>query len=414
MSQPLTVQREEYQWYLKALNSGASVLHRLGFPFGKLDESSLLQGARKATGLDDWGGEHFLEPMRVMLEDVESSNLTTLARISTRDIGVHCLSNRLRLTDYFKQHPEVRNHKIDRPVFILGFPRTGTTVLQNLLALGPDRRALPFWEIMNPVPLHPDPVRDRKLRINASDAKLRVAYWVVPEMAAVHEIRSESLEECWPLLANGFTVMAWDMGSGWRNYGEWLLQQDMAPSYREYRECLQVMAQRVPDTDFVLKCPDHLWFVDSLLEVFPDACIVWTHRDPVESIASYCSLISLNWRLMYGQFDPKEVGEHIEKRFLNGVQRAMAVRDRVGSDRFFDVDFVQLCEDPNRVVGEINRHFDLAPISEEAISGYFAKKRKDERGRHRYSVERYGIDRERVHARYAEYIERFQIPLRDG
>lgn len=413
MSQKFTVQREEYSLGLKALNYGAGALHRLGFQFGELGEASLLESARKATGLDDWGGEHFLEPMRIMLDDVEASGMTHLARISTRDIGVHCLSTRLRITDYFKRHPHVNETKIERPVFILGFPRTGTTLLQNLLALDPTRRALPFWEILNPVPFDDDPVKDEKARIKAANGKLRVAYWVVPEMAEVHEIRATTLEECWPLLANGFTVIAWDMGSGWRSYGKWLLNHDMVSSYREYKQCLQIMAQRQPESGFVLKCPDHLWFVDSLVDVFPDAAIVWTHRDPVDSIASYCSLISLNWRLMYGSFDPHEIGRHIEDRFLSGIQRALAARDRLGEEGFYDVDFVQLCDDPCSVLNGISNHFGISPISPESVDGYLGTKRKDAKGKHKYSVERYGLDAKRIHERYAEYIDRFQIPLRE-
>jgi len=414
MPDELTVKREEYRWSLKALDRGAALLHRLGLPFSRLGEASLLAGARKATGLEDWGGEAFLEPLRVMLDDVESSDLTSLARISTRDIGLHCLGNRLKITEYLKQHPRVVEHKIDRPVFILGFPRTGTTLLQNLLDLDERRRALPFWEIMNPVPFHDDPVKDKKARVRAANAKLRIAYWVLPEMAAVHEIRAESLEECWPLLANSFTVMAWDMGSGWRNYGEWLLKHNMDDSYAEYKKALQIMAQRVPGSEFVLKCPDHMWFVDSLLENFPDACIVWTHRDPVASIASYCSLISLNWRLMYGRFDPTEIGAHIENRFLNGIERAMAVRERVGEEHFFDVDFVQLCENPASIVNQITEKFGLSSISPEAVQGYLDTERQDAKGSHKYSIERYGLDVDRIYERYAAYIERFNIPVQRG
>ena len=412
MKEALTVGREEYRWSLKALNAGASMLYRLGFPLCELGEASLLEGARRATGLEDWGGEHFLEPLRVMLDDVESSDLTSLARISTRDIGIQCLATRLRLTEYFKQHPHVNEHAIKRPVFILGFPRTGTTVLQNLLSLDPDRRALPFWEILNPVPVNDDHEKDKAARIRSANAKLRVAYWVLPEMAEVHEIRAETLEECWPLLAAGFTVMAWDMGSGWRSYGKWLLGHDMTASYREYKQCLQVMAQRDPGSDFVLKCPDHLWFVDSLLKVFPDACIVWTHRDPYDSIGSYCSMMSLNWRLMYGRFDPKEVGAHIQERFLNGIERALAVRERVGDSNFYDVDFVQLCQDPESVIDGITSHFDLPHIEHSAIRDYLGKKRQDARGKHKYDAERYGLDRAEVYEKYKGYIERFNIPVR--
>jgi hypothetical protein len=256
-------------------------------------------------------------------------------------------------------------------------------------------------------------VKDKKARIKAANGKLRVAYWVVPEMAEVHEIRATTLEECWPLLANGFTVIAWDMGSGWRTYGKWLLNHDMVSSYREYKQCLQIMAQRQPESGFVLKCPDHLWFVDALVDVFPDAAIVWTHRDPVDSIASYCSLISLNWRLMYGSFDPHEIGRHIEDRFLSGIQRALAARDRLGEDCFYDVDFVQLCDDPCSVLDGISNHFGISSISPESVDGYLGTKRKDAKGKHKYSVERYGLDAKRIHERYAEYIDRFQIPLRE-
>ena len=179
-------------------------------------------------------------------------------------------------------------------------------------------------------------------------------------------------------LANGFTVMA-DMGSGWRGHGEWLLQHDMTQAYAEYKQCLQVMAQRQPQSDFVLKCPDHLWFVDSLIKNFPDGhCL--THRDPVASIVSYCSLISLNWRLMYGRFDPVEIGRHIEDRFLIGIERAMAVRERVGEDMFLDVDFQTLCDDPVGVVGQITDNFGLSLISSDAIHGYLHKKRQDAKG----------------------------------
>ena len=115
---------------------------------------------------------------------------------------------------------------------------------------------------------------------------------------------------------------------------------------------------------------------------------------------------------MYGRFDPIEVGAHIENQFLNGIERAMAVRERVGEDRFFDVDFVELCNEPGRIVSQITDHFDLTPISQEAVDGYLNTKRQDAKGAHKYSVERYGLDTARIYERYRPYIERFQIPVK--
>ncbi len=414
LAQNLTVQRESYRMSIRALSMGASMVNRLGLPFGKIDEASLLQSARRATGLDDWGGEYFLEPMRRLLADVESGGITALARISTRDVALKHLTNRLELTEQFRKHPELNDLAIERPLFILGFPRTGTTLLQNLLGLDTQRRALPFWEIATPVPVCEDPAEDKRRRVKDINRKLDVAYFVVPEMEQVHEIRAETFEECWPLLANSFTVPNWEMSSRWTNYGSWLLDHDMVPAYQEYKQCLQVMTQRVPGTNLVLKCPDHLATLDALLEVFPDACIVWTHRDPVDCIASYCSMVSLNWRLLYGRYDPKEIGGYITDRFLRWVERAMEVRDKVGSERFFDVDFGSLVANPVAVVDGISEHFGLAPISSEAIEGYLSTERSDERGKHVYSVGRYGVDPDHVHDIFQDYIQRFSIPVRNA
>ena len=115
---------------------------------------------------------------------------------------------------------------------------------------------------------------------------------------------------------------------------------------------------------------------------------------------------------MYGRFDPKEVGAHIQERFLNGIERALAVRERVGDSNFYDVDFVQLCQDPESVIDGITSHFDLPHIEHSAIRDYLGKKRQDARGKHKYDAERYGLDRAEVYEKYKGYIERFNIPVR--
>jgi len=412
VDQPLTVQRESYRLAVRALSMGASLLPRLGLPYGKLDEASLLAGARRMTGLEDWGGEHFVEPLRRLLHEVEQSGFTGLARFSAREVLVKHLSNRLCLTEHLRQHPALNQLPIDRPVFILGFPRTGTTALQSLLCQIPGYRALPFWEIVTPVPMAEDPEADRRMRIKDAQRKLDVAYFVVPELAKLHEIGAETYEECWPLLANSFSVPNWEMTQRLPEYGRWLREQDMVPVYREYKQCLQVMGDRTQGTRFVLKCPDHLSSLDALLEVFPDACIVWTHRDPVDCIASYCSMVSLNWRLLYGRYDPEELGPFVSERFLAWVQRAMDVRARVGDDRFVDVDLQQVNVDPAGVVGRIVSGFELPEVPLAQVEQTVGTPRADDPGQHVYSVARYGIDSAWVHDAFGDYIQRFSIPMR--
>lgn len=409
------MQDVEYRWPIRALNGVAGVAEGLGLPLGNLDPRSIEASARKATGHQDWGDEAFREPLANLCDLVaKDPKFTPLARVIMRQTFIRAVSNRLEFQAFLKRHAEVRGTRIERPIFVLGFPRTGTTALQNLLCLHPGRRGLRFWELTTPVPWHEDPAEDQRLRIRNAARTLKAAYLIAPEQREVHHIDTTTFEECWPLFGNSFCVLNYDLQSGLVPYGDWLMTHDMTQAYREYKEYLQLLAWRVPADNLVLKCPEHLWFVDALLEVFPDACIVWTHRDPVPTIASYCSLISMQWRTLYGSFDPHVLGEHITHRFHQGVTRAMASRAKADPKRFFDVDFDRFVEDQGGTVREICDYFDL-PWGEGmdlAVGDWLQNDRGDQRGNHKYSAERYGIVPGEVHERYADYIASFAVRTR--
>ena len=408
MDQPLTVQRESYRPAVQALNLGASLLHALGLPVARLDEASLLASARRSTGLSDWGGEHFLAPMKQLIANLERRGITPLGRISARGVALKHLTNRLCLQAYLQDRPEVAARSIERPIFILGFPRTGTTLVQDLLSQAPQARALQFWELATPVPVHADPERDRQLREQDVGFKLNVTYRVAPELERVHETRTDTLEECWPLLANSFSTANWEMSMGLTEYGAWLDTQDLVPAYRDYRRALQVLTARKPGR-LVLKCPDHLSHIDALIKVFPDAQFVWTHRDPVDCIASYCSMVSIGWRVLFGGFDPLEIGPVVQGGFHRWVSRAMAVRDRIGEERFIDVDFDSLVASPAQTVSAVAARCGLPGRDVDSVREDLERDRSDERGKHVYSVPRYGLSRADVHTQFAAYIERFGL-----
>jgi hypothetical protein len=187
----------------------------------------------------------------------------------------------------------------------------------------------------------------------------------------------------------------------------------MAWVYGQYRRYLQILAHRCPTRIFVLKCPEHLWSLDALLEVFPDAGIVQTHRDPFNCVASYCSMISLNRRMLYGRIDPREVGRHISGRFLLGIERAMEVRRRRGDDRFYDVAFRDLVDDPRAVVRAIKRWhgMDHDEESERRMDEWLESERADAKGRHAYDGAMWGLDAEAIHGRFAAYIERHKVGI---
>ncbi len=408
-----TVSELEYRPHLKLANSLARGAEWLGLPVGRIDADSILASARRSLNLEDLGDQRFLVAMRHVVDNVaDHSEFTPLARVILRQAWILAVQNRLRLQDWITRHPEVLDTRVHRPIFVLGFPRTGTTVLQNLLSLDPRRRGLHFWEITLPAPVHEDRDVDRERRRRQTNLMIRAAYAMAPEMARVHYIDVDTLEECWPLFGNSFAVMNWDLQSGLNVLGDWLMNEwDMTVPYGEYRRTLQVLLERRPADQLVLKCPEHLFFVDALLSVFPDACIVQTHRDPYDTIGSYCSLMSLQWRNLYGQIDRQVIGRYMEQRLHTGVQRAMAARQGSDPSRFFDVQFQELVADPAAVVDRIAAHFDL-PLRDdhrEQVQGYLANKREDDRGKHKYDPDDYGLDRDEVHERYSDYIERFGI-----
>ena len=200
-----------------------------------------------------------------------------------------------------------------------------------------------------------------------------------------------------------------------RGYGDWLIDDyDMTIAYREYRQWLQMALWRQPAANLVTKCPEHLWFVDALLEVFPDACIVWTHRDPHDTIASYCSLISMQWRTLLGKFEPRDIGNHVTYRFLQGIERAMEARERHDPKRFYDLEFSRFVRDPAAAVRDVCRHFDLpyGTGMDESIGTWLANKRSDERGAHKYDPAMYGLVKGDILDLYGDYIENFEVKVR--
>lgn len=413
MSDLPTVQRLRSWPRVRVVEVLAGLGLRAGLSFGVLDVDGIVDAARRRTGLSELGDEGFLEPMRRLFAEAVPSAITPLARLMMRQGAVSAVANRLRIQDYVRRYPDVLDVPVERPIFVLGFPRTGTTLLQDLLALSPECRELRFWELLCPAPVHADPDTDQSRRRLSARAVVAAAYFVAPEQRVIHQLGVDTPEECWLLFQNRFSALNNDLASGFTGFGEWLLTQELRPAYEDYRRQLQVLLhQRKGPGRLVLKCPEHLWFLDPLLQVFPDARIVWTHRDPVDSVASYCSLSSLQIRNMWGVVDARRVGENISHRFAQGVERAMAARDRHPGARFVDVRFDELAADPRAVFERVREAVEIpaSPALEAAVTAHLASGRGEGVGKHVYRAEPWGIDAAALRPRFAAYIERFQVP----
>jgi|GEM_PF-14436 len=396
-SAPPTVTSARAPFAVRAVDRFAGLAVAGNLPLVDTRPQSILDAVAKRQGTRDWGDERFIEPMTRVLEEVSRAPFRPFTRLYARSVALRAVTNRVAIERDLAAHPETLNIPVKRPIFVVGFPRSGTTLLQNLLAAEPDARALPFWELTNPVPVHPDPAEDLARRHRNAVNDIRLATRAAPEMQQLHALTPDGPEECWALLANTFSVLNYDLAHGAHAFGDWLLTTDLTWAYREYRRMLQIALRRKPADTLVLKCPEHLWFLDALLAVFPDACIVWAHRDLEESAASYASMVSLSRRADLGPVDPIALGAHVRHRFAQGMDRATEVRERSDPARFFDVQFDELTADPLGTLHRIRAHFDLA-VTEQGTreaSAMLARPRTDAPGAHRYDLATYGLDADR-------------------
>lgn len=400
---------------IRATNAVGRMLGRAGLSTVPLEEHSVLDAARRATHLDDFGDEAFREPLRMLLRDLDTaSRLTFLGRVVARHDMVGLLANRLRLEDDRRRNPGIAAEEIRRPLFIVGLPRTGSTLLHHLLAQDPASRVAQAWEVMCP---SPPPAREQyetDPRIARAARQLKWLDTLTPDFKAIHPTGAQLALECIAIMSPSF--LCWRFNTMYRvpTYQEWLESQDFLPTYAFHRRFLQQLQWRAPAGHWVLKAPSHMLAFDALLHTYPDANIVQTHRDPLTVLASAASLTAV----LYGGFtdepDLAEIGREVARRWTMGIERALHVRGsgRVAGERFIDVHYHDLVQDPLAVVRRIYAHFGL-PLSEMAqarMSRYLADNPKDKHGAHQYSLEAFGLDADALSRCFKAYREHFGIP----
>lgn len=399
----------------RALNSGGRMLEgAAGVSLVRLDEETLLDEARRRARRDDFGDPTFREPFARVLKAYErDAGLSLLGRIAARQDTIRLLANRLRLESDRRRHPEIDAEEIRRPIFVTGLPRTGTTLMHGLLAQDPATRAPRHWECIFPSP-PPERVRyttDR--RIAAAERQLRWFHRMNSEIRKIHPVGAQLPEECLIITSHSFLSFQFQTSHHVPSYQTWLEAQDLRPSYVAHRRFLQQLQWRCRGERWALKAPAHLYGIDALFAVYPDAGVVLTHREPLEVVASAASLHTVLRSTFSDTVDPVAVGREVTTRWCEGMRRALAVRDggTVPGERFFDVQYTDLVRDPLGVVRRIYAHFDmrLTDAAENRMRRFLAENPKDKHGRHEYTLEQFGLDRDEEWQRYAWYRERFGL-----
>ncbi|MEE9606468.1 MAG: sulfotransferase [Myxococcota bacterium] len=399
---------------VRLFNAAQRLAQRLGrrpLPFAD-SEAALLEAARRASGLDDFGDAAFREPLRVLLRAYdEEARLSPFGRMLARQGLVDILNSRLLVQRGWRENPKALSAPIRRPVFILGLPRTGTTALHHLLACDPANQVLEYWLAAAPGPRPPvaDWPGDPRYRKAVRD--LRTIYYLDPGLKAIHLLTADGPEECRHLFLQSFLDDTFDSNATIPSYTKWFAQQDMRPAYARHRDVLRLIQAPAPERRWVLKYPAHLRHLDVLLETYPDACIVQTHRDPARLLPSLCSLVS-GWRSLYEDgLDRRAIGRWQLEMWSTLMLGAMRVRASEASQRFFDLHFRELVADPIAAVRRLYARFDLelTPDAERRMRDWQRENPQGRHGEHRYSAEPYGISEGEIAERFAPYTDHFAV-----
>jgi hypothetical protein len=396
---------------LRALNAGLSAGSRWLGSRGALDvsleESALYEAAESRTGLLDLGEGSFREPLRKLLKSIESeARLHPVGRFITRERLVSTLANRMRVADALRREPAIRERRVDRPIVIVGLPRTGTTLLHRLLASDRRIRSLASWEALSPVRLPGDDGDVQRMRM--AETSERALAFMAPDFFAVHPIDAHAPEEDVLLLDLSFRSTVAESTLRVPTFSRWLEEQDQRPAYRMLEDVLRVLEhERRASTHerWVLKTPHHLEWLDVLLEVFPDATLVWTHRELGEVVPSFCSMLAHARGVFSDHVDAREIGRSWGLgKGVRMVERALEVRQR-RPDRFVDVRYEDLVRDP---IAELARVYERAGLaftreSEQSARDRLRLERKDRHGAHVYRLADFGIERAELDRAYAHY-----------
>jgi len=384
-----------------------------------LDGSSLLREACARTGLDDFGGEEFHEPLSRLLDSIESErSLNFVGRVLARDEILNLLENRLRVTEAYKRHPAIASVEISRPIFVTGLPRTGTSILHELLSCDPANRVPLAWEVRHPCPPPEAATYDADPRIERADREIGLWNEIVPEYRTIHELGARLPVECIMLTAHEFLSDQLAATNHARAYGAWLATADMKPAYRWHRRMLQLLGWRIPRQRWVLKAPSHLASLDALLAVYPDARIVQTHRDPLRVMGSVLSTLYATASIRCDRVDVGALRAWFSGESCAALLEA-ARRAREGGSaenaRFVDVRYADLMREPLATIAALYRDLglDLDGEARSRMRDYLARKPKDKYGAHAYELEETGIDRAAERARFAEYQARYVVPSED-
>ncbi|MDB4348145.1 sulfotransferase [bacterium] len=376
----------------------------------------LIKEAQQQTGFDEFGEPPIHEGLEVLLETYDRNILDPDGRKRCRERVVMQLATRLKCENAFRTIGEIDQQEIVAPIFVTGLPRSGTSALLNLLVAAPENRGVLQWECQ-----FPDPWPDAK----PGEEDFRYPYLVKAlddtrssDFSKIHYVDADTPEECVLLHAYAFNGVQLGFEIMLEPYRSWLLAQDLVPLYRYQKRQMQMLNWRNPGKQWMLKAPAHMWAVDAILDVFPDARFIWCHREPVAVTAS---INSMNRAVMgmyagnHDHMDKSAIGHAVMEWYAMSLEKGLSEREKRDPSLFIDTSQAEFVSQPMAVVEKVYSGFgmEFTDAARAAMHAHIDNNPKGKHGKHEYDVAEYGLTREIIEERFAFYTGNTRWPVSD-
>lgn len=376
-----------------------------------LRASEITAAACEQTGLQNIPDASYHEGLNFLVEQINACEAASdrSFEVMQREM-ISALCNRLRVEEYVDKHPEVLREKIERPVFVFGIPRTGTTMTNHLLGADTNRRSLLNWEATDSVPpptadtLRTDP------RCVAKREQQEAMLKANPDVVLPHWEWADDPTECIFLLAQDFKALSWEARLPMPGYSKWILQCDMTSAYAYHKKVLQVLQSKAPGI-WNLKMPSHSVFAETVKKIYPDARLIWTHRNPYQTFASSCSLNRFTQSVTGVEPDPLYIGDNATRRLGAHLHGAMRASETLGEGAIYNLYYKDLISDPLTEMEKLYEWLgdEFTADIERSMREWVDSHPQNQFGKHKYALEEFGQSRESLEPIFGEYCEKYGL-----
>jgi len=377
----------------------------------KINANEILDQAKSETGLSDLGEPLFFEGLNKLIDSINNEASLNEIGIQAQPIRIQgLLSNRLRFEEDLKKFPEILDQEIIAPIVIVGLPRTGSTMTHRLLASDPNHTAMLWWEGRYPALLPGEKRGDIEARMELGKAEVDAVVAASPEALDIHPWDYKGADEEILLLEHNFLSTVPESFMALPSYSEWIEEQDHTLAYEDLKKFIQYLQWQNPGREnkrWVLKSPHHLGFIDKMISVFPDAKIIQTHRDPIKTVPSFCSMCANLFEPLTTNFDKFFIGKHWSNKLTRALNHCMDISEQY-PDNFLDLEFLNMIKDP---IDEMKKIYEFIGESfgekTEVAMEAWREENKHEMGAHKYSLEEYDLTESQINDNFSKYQQKY-------